>query len=72
MANDDISWTIDSIIQKTSSLKSSDATPNLKPDVATAENTCRLLAAFKILGEHIVSRRAIKDLISNAWHLSYS
>ncbi|PON74932.1 hypothetical protein PanWU01x14_046490 [Parasponia andersonii] len=68
---DTISKSIDSIIQKTSALKCSEAPINLRPNKQTAESKCRLAVEVKILGECIFVRRAIKDLISNAWRLRY-
>ncbi|PON38258.1 hypothetical protein TorRG33x02_345520 [Trema orientale] len=70
--DDNVSKAINSIIQKTSSLKCSDVLHTLKLYMATAESAYNLSVAFKILEEYIVSRRVIKDLIYNAWHLSYS
>ncbi|PON52720.1 hypothetical protein TorRG33x02_307630 [Trema orientale] len=72
--NDDgaITKAIDSIIQKISSLKCSDSTLSLTPDIQNAENACRKSVAVKIIDERIYRRQAIRDLISAAWHLSYA
>ncbi|PON33271.1 Zinc knuckle CX2CX4HX4C [Trema orientale] len=69
---DSIPKAIELLIQKTSSLKCSDSILPLVPNAQTTKSACQRAVAIKIVADKIFTRKAVNDLISNAWNLFHS